>query len=235
MNCSRLLLALLVIFILSILIKLVINIMSDKSKTKKYKLKKIKSVKPIVILLDMDRNIIGDISPQLEEYYIIKNINQDLKSLDKKQINFNFQRFKRELSEKIIRPYILKFLKLTSKYDNLEIYMYTASDDSWAKILIPQIEKVLDFKFNRPLFTRKHTVIKNNRYKKSINLIKPLIFKDLKRKYNLQNINEIKHIILFDDTKNVLLEKKFQINSPEYNYIKQIDYLRGIPNYILQK
>lgn len=259
MNSYKILLALLVIFILFILIKLVITTMSKKRSNKgsnkgsnkmsnkmsnkgsKNKLQRVKTVKPIVILLDMDKTIIGDISPQLEEYYIIKCINEELKSLNKKQITFNFKNFRKELNDNIIRRYLFKFLKLISGYDNIEIYVYTASDDAWAKIIIPQIEKVLGFKFNRPfftrkhIFTRKHTIVKNKKYRKSINKIKPFLFKELKNKYNLQNIDELKNIMLFDDTKNVLLEKKYQINVPEYNYLKQVDYLRRIPNEIMKK
>ena len=239
MNYNKLLLILLILFILFILfilIKLVLKIMTSK------KLNKVNKIKPIVILLDMDRTMIGDIIPQLEEYYIIENINMELQSLNKKKINFNFKRLRNELKKNLIRPYLIKFFKSISKYDNIEIFVYTASHNDWANILIPQIEKTISsykkdwtFRFNKPFLTRKHTIIKNKRYRKSIKKIKPFVFKELKNKYNLNNIKDLKNIMLFDDTPDVLLEKKHQIKVPEYTYLKQIDYLRDIPEKYIKK
>jgi len=194
-------------------------------------------IKPIVLLLDLDKTIIGNIIPQSEEYYIIKNINNELKNLDKKTIPFNFERLQNQLRLNIIRPHLLKFLNLTRSYNNVEIYIYTASDDKWAKTLIPHIEKVMNFKFNRPILTRNNIIIKNNNFRKSIKKVKPLIYRSINKKYNLKNIDELKYIILFDDTNNVLLEKKLQINVPPYNNLHQVDYLgcNNIPNWVINK
>ena len=48
-------------------------------------------------------------------------------------------------------------------------------------------------------------------------------------------MEELKYITLFDDTKNVLLENRLQIKVPPYNYLYQIDYLRSLPDYIINK
>ena len=200
------------------------------------------NIKPIILLLDLDRTMIGDIMPQSEEFYIINDINNELKTLDKKTISFNFKRLQNELREHIIRPYLLKFLNLARSYNNVEIFVYTASHDEWAKIIIPQIEKAINFntdkikfKFNRPLLTRNNILIKNNNFKKSIEHIKPIIFKSIKKKYGLKSIEELKYIMLFDDTKNILLESKYQIRVPNYNYLYQIDYLRSLQENIINK
>tara|TARA_Y100001970_G_scaffold291000_2_gene426628 strand:+ start:4610 stop:5443 length:834 start_codon:yes stop_codon:yes gene_type:complete len=192
-------------------------------------------IKPIVLLLDLDKTMIGDIVPQSEEYYIIKHINNELKNLDKKTIPFNFKRLQNELREYIIRPNLLKFLNLARSYNNVEIYVYTASDDKWAKTLIPHIEKAMNFKFNRPILTRNNTIVQNNNFRKSLKKIKPLIYKSIKNKYNLKNIDELKYIMLFDDTSNVLLEKRLQIKVPAYNSLYQVDYLRNIPDHVVNK
>lgn len=226
---SLLLFIIFIIFILFILIKLIISNMSRHSRFR------VQKIKPIIILLDLDKTIIGDILPQSEEYYIIERINNELKILDKKTIPFNLKRLRNELREHIIRPNLLKFLNLVRKYNNIEIYIYTASHDKWAKTLIPNIEKAINFKFNRPIFTRNHTIIQNNIFRKSIKKIRPLIYKNIKNKYNLKNEDELKHIMLFDDTRNVLLEKKIQIHIPAYNSLYQIDYLRNIPDNIIKK
>jgi len=196
---------------------------------------RVQRIKPIVLLLDLDKTIIGDIIPQSEEYYIIKNINNELKNLDKKTIPFNFKRLQNELRQHIIRPNLLNFLNLTRSYNNVEIYIYTASDDRWAKTLIPHIEKTMNFKFNRPILTRNNTIVQNNNFRKSIKKVRPLIYKSIKNKYNLKNEDELKYIMLFDDTRNVLLEKRLQINVPAYNSLHQVDYLRNIPDYVIKK
>ena len=41
--------------------------------------------------------------------------------------------------------------------------------------------------------------------------------------------------MLFDDTKNILLESKYQIRVPNYNYLYQIDYLRSLQENIINK
>ena len=228
-NVSKIIIVLFTIFILFILIKLITYNMSKRSR------QRVQRIKPIVILLDLDKTLIGDIVPQSEEYYIIKTINNELKNLDRKTIPFNFKRLQNELREHIIRPYLLKFLNLARSYNNIEIYIYTASDDKWAKTLIPNIEKAINFKFNRPILTRNNTIIKNNNFKKSIKNIRPLIYKSIKNKYNLNNQNQLEYIMLFDDTRNVLLEKRLQVNVPAYNILYQIDYLRSIPDSIVKK
>jgi len=106
-SIPKILLILLIIFILFILIKLITSIMSLNNTISKPK------IKPIIILLDLDRTMIGDIIPQSEEYYIIQNINNELKNLDKKKIPFNFKRLENELRKNIIRPNLLKFLNLS--------------------------------------------------------------------------------------------------------------------------
>lgn len=236
-NLFQVLFIIFIIFILSLIIKLILNTMSSVS----FGSNVIKpNIKPIILLLDLDRTMIGDIMPQSEEFYIINDINNELKTLDKKTISFNFKRLQNELRENIIRPYLLKFLNLARSYNNVEIFVYTASHDEWAKIIIPQIEKAINFntdkikfKFNRPLLTRNNILIKNNNFKKSIEHIKPIIFKSIKKKYGLKSIEELKYIMLFDDTKNILLESKYQIRVPNYNYLYQIDYLRSLQENII--
>lgn len=238
-NLFQVLFIIFIIFILSLIIKLILNTMSSVS----FGSNVIKpNIKPIILLLDLDRTMIGDIMPQSEEFYIINDINNELKTLDKKTISFNFKRLQNELRENIIRPYLLKFLNLARSYNNVEIFVYTASHDEWAKIIIPQIEKAINFntdkikfKFNRPLLTRNNILIKNNNFKKSIEHIKPIIFKSIKKKYGLKSIEELKYIMLFDDTKNILLESKYQIRVPNYNYLYQIDYLRSLQENIINK
>jgi hypothetical protein len=188
------------------------------------------SIEPIVLLIDLDGTMIGDITPQIEEYYLIKDINKRLNNINKKEIKYKNIVFQEELDKYIIRPYFKKFLKNVKKYENIELFIYTASIDKWAKFVIPKLEKIIDFKFNRPILTR------NNLYnkRKSINKVKPLIFRSLKKDYNLKNITDLKYILLIDNTKNILIENSNLIKCPSYNYIHPIDYLRNIPKDLIK-
>ena len=192
---------------------------------------------PIVFLIDLDGTMIGNIQPQIDEYYIIKEINKEIKRVGKdKQIKYNMKNLYIELQNNIIRPKLTRFLKNVKKYENIEIFIYTASIKSWANFLIPKIEKLVNYKFNRPILSREGYININNYPQiKSIDIVKPIIYKKLKSKYNLRNINELKYISLIDNTKNVLVEKNLLIKCPSYDYIYQIDYIRNIPKTIISK
>ena len=74
-----------------------------------------------------------------------------------------------------------------------------------------------------------------NRGKKSISHVKKLVYTSLKKKYNLDNINKLKYILLIDNTNNVLIENKNLVLCPDYNYIHQVDPMRNIPKNIIKK
>ena len=107
------------------------------------------NIKPIVLLLDLDRTMIGDIVPQSEEFHIIKDINYELKILDKKTISFNFKRLQKELRENIIRSYLLKSLNLVRSYNNIEIALLIRSPEEHGTTPISQTWTI----GNRPINT----------------------------------------------------------------------------------
>ena len=174
------------------------------NKLSKYMSKISHNLDPMVLLIDLDNTIIGNITPQINEYYLIKDINKKLKKINKNQIRYNTKLLHEELEKYIIRPKFSKFVRNINKYDNIELFIYTASENSWANYIIKQIEKVINYKFNRPIFTRNNLVInEKGKYRKSINVVKPLIIKCLKKKkkYNLENI---KYIALIDNLRKML-------------------------------
>jgi hypothetical protein len=188
--------------------------------------------KPIVFLMDFDNNMIGNIQPQIDEYLIFQNIKNKNKNKNKNNLRFNRKLLQQELKMYISRPYLNKFLTTLSKFYNIEFFIYTASEHNWASFVIPIFEKSINFKFNRPLFTRKHLT---KDFYKSIELIKPYLFKSLKNKYKLKNIHDIKFISLIDNRNDILLENNYLIKSNDFYYIHQINYLRNIPDYQLPK
>ena len=40
---------------------------------------------PLVFLIDLDGTMIGNIQPQLEEYYLIKDINKEIKKINNRE------------------------------------------------------------------------------------------------------------------------------------------------------
>ena len=80
-------------------------------------------------------------------------------------------------------------LKNVKKYENIEIFIYTASIKSWANFLIPKIEKLVNYKFNRPILSREGYVNINNYPQiKSIEVVKPIIYKKLNIKVSFNSI-----------------------------------------------
>ncbi len=76
------------------------------------------NVEPIVFLIDLDGTMIGDITPQLDEYYLIKDINMRLKKIDGKEIRYKNKILQEELNKYIIRKYLKNFIK---KQENMII------------------------------------------------------------------------------------------------------------------
>ncbi len=190
-----------------------------------------------IFILDLDETIIGDISPQLEENNIINYLYIKGKPLQYKlykesvlyDLKHNF----------IVRPFFSKFIECckTKKYP---VFIYSASTKIWLKFIIELIEKSLNFKFERPLFSRDNLnkIELNNKYGnkyteffKSIDKIKPKIYKSLKKKHNnLVMYNEFNNIIMIDNRIDLIIDrKKYKIiECPAYNYIHIIDPLRNL-------
>jgi len=126
-----------------------------------------------IFIIDLDGTLIGDCVYQCEIYKIYLILN---KLGIKIKINEILEEHYTEKS-KLIRPYFTYFInKMREYFPNSYFYIYTASEKKWAEKEISIIEKNLNIKFDRPIFTRTHcsTVIKDDKmiYMKSIELIK---------------------------------------------------------------
>lgn len=149
---------------------------------------------PLIFVIDIDGCLIGNITPQIMLYELIT----ELKANNVK-INMNMSHFNTKLKSCIIRPYFATFINnIKQHHPTAEFFIYTASQNKWANFLIKQVEKVLNIKFNRPLFTRNECVIIDNECKKDLNIIKPTIYKALKKKYG--NITIQNRILMIDNT-----------------------------------
>jgi hypothetical protein len=129
----------------------------------------------------------------------------------------------------MLRPYFKDFIDfIYKKYKNVEIYVYTNSSFEWINYgLIDNIQKSINYKINKPYFTRDDS----NYYKKKLlgNLydiiINSLIAKypSLKSQKNKEFVFK-NQIVFIDDIKNNLKDyPQKQILCPEYNYIDVYD------------
>jgi len=144
-----------------------------------------------IFLIDLDGTIIGDITPQIIMWELSRNnkggIKFDTKGLQDKLKNGN-----------IVRPFFIDFVKYVQSLDHL-IYIYTASETTWANFIISQIEKVFHIKFERPIFTRKDCKLLNSQFIKSIKFISKSLQRSLKKK-NVIYQDILKHITIIDNT-----------------------------------
>ena len=151
---------------------------------------------PYIIVFDVDGTLIGDIRPQL----VLYEMYSAFKKKDSKVANsfLKASEFRNSLARGIIRPHVGKFIKkMQQTYEDVEFYIYTASEKKWAQFLIPHLEKCLNIKFKRPLLTRDNCIWHNNDLHKKINIIYDCISK--KRKTS----NFEDKILIIDNNENV--------------------------------
>lgn len=171
---------------------------------------------PLVIILDLDGTIIGDITPQIVSWELCN----ELKA--KHGINLLKQKdLHTKLENGIIRPYFKDFItKLKENIPHIEFFIFTASEKKWASYIISQIEKTCNIKFNRPIFTRQHCLTIDNEYKKCLKRITPTIFRTLKKKYNMSNASLLKDRFLIVENNDVYQpsQRKFNVFCKTYDF-----------------
>lgn len=134
---------------------------------------------PLIVLMDIDGTMIGRIGIQACEYELLSD--PRIASRPKSAMKADLIE---RLRHGIMRPYLRWLVKTLEKHrPDVELFVYTASDDGWAAFLVPCIEEVLGRRFNRPLFTRKHCAFADGEYKKSLDTVVPTIFRKLRAKY----------------------------------------------------
>tara|TARA_B110000858_G_scaffold196788_1_gene256466 strand:+ start:1234 stop:2052 length:819 start_codon:yes stop_codon:yes gene_type:complete len=175
----------------------------------------------LIVVLDLDGTIIGDCCFQADLY----NLQLIHKNNKIKQINSNILAKSYNNTSKLVRPHFLYFYKkIKNLYPKSHIYIYTASEKKWAYKEIEYIEKNLEIKFNRPIFTRDDCVLNsNNEYKKLIKKILPKIKKNLLEKDNIQD-----KLLIIDNNNTFVDYYNNFILCKTYNYIYFIDLWKNI-------
>jgi hypothetical protein len=187
---------------------------------------------PIVFLLDLDGTIQGNIMPQLQEFDMINKLNSAI--IMKKKIKYNISKLYSDMDNGLIRPFFKNaILEIKKKHNNIEFFVYTASQNEWAIFILDKIFKHLFDNtkvINKPYFTRNHCL--NNGHK-SIEGVKQLIKTSLKRKYPKSNIDSIYLV----DNNLVLLPHEMNklIHCNTYDYVRIVNPLRNLNNDVIEE
>tara|TARA_B100000405_G_scaffold62921_1_gene42999 strand:+ start:3389 stop:4171 length:783 start_codon:yes stop_codon:yes gene_type:complete len=175
---------------------------------------------PLVLLIDLDGTVQGDISPQVEEHIL----------LNKLSISQNKKSLSNDYTKGLLRPYFTNFVNLIKKEHagRIEMFVYTASEKQWAYHIVPIIESITQVKFNRPIFTRNECDMDKEAHK-SLVAVKPKIMRSLRKKYSgLTHSSSLDNMIYLIDNNHVLQESKFLLKCPTYGYAVNVDILRNI-------
>jgi len=187
---------------------------------------------PIIFVLDMDKCIIGN------SEYILKyqNLINDyiLNNCKNKKINGEICKISKDLWKQYeyphyIRPFLKEFIFNIKKiFKNVEFFIFSFGTKEYVETTIEYVEEKIDFKFNRPLFTRNDGIRKiDNSYIKEINGFQENIMKSIKYKYSKLDIEEIfnNRLIIIDDIKR-FWDNPHLIECNPYSYtpIPYLDY-----------
>lgn len=185
---------------------------------------------PIIFVLDMDECIIGKSRYILEYEYLINNY--ILNNCKNKKINGEICKINKDLWKQYeypyyIRPYFKEFIfNIKKMFKNVEFFIFSFGTKEYVEYTIEYVEEKIDFKFNRPLFTRNDGIRKiDNSYIKEINGFQEIIMNSIKTKYSKLEIEEIfnNRLIIIDDKKD-FWDNPHLIECNPYSYIP-IPYL----------
>jgi hypothetical protein len=182
---------------------------------------------PLVILLDIDGTVIGDITPQVMIYDLVNRMKSHSRTPSAKGVtcpSFPVKEVREKLQDGIVRPHFHTFITEMTKR-GIELFVYTASEKKWAEFIVKQIEAAFDFKFNRPLFTRDQCHVVNGEWTKRISTVLPSIVRTLNKKHSVKfKVKDVvDNIIAIDnnrvysrqDSDRLLLCPTYKYTSPE--------------------
>lgn len=182
---------------------------------------------PQIFILDLDGTIIGDCKYQSILYSIEKYFKKN--GIKTKSTDFLNKSYSEK--SKLIRPDLKYFMNTMREYynNNVKFYIYTASTKEWANKEINLIEKNLNIKFDRPIFTRDDCIMNPDQTsKKSIKLILNKLYK----KKIPSDIND--KIIIIDDNPVYIDFTDKLILCPSYTYQIFFNYWDILPNQIFK-
>lgn len=171
-----------------------------------------------ILFIDIDGTMVGNVAHLVCEWDLVNTFERTkaraLKASIVDRLRFG-----------ILRPYLDQFLKhLPAK---TPVFVYTASDKVWAGFLVSCIEQALDFKFQRPIFSRVHCTSVDGEYKKSLRRVLPIA----RRSLGLRPDDPSARGLLIDNTPSVLPADEARdalVVCPTYDFAYYYDVLGNL-------
>lgn len=178
---------------------------------------------PLVILLDIDGTLIGDITPQVALFDIVNRLKGSAR------IPYLGKDVQSRLKGGVVRPFVQEFVKDLQEY-GVEFFVYTAAEKKWAEYIIKQLEAAYGIKFNRPIFTRNNCHMVNGDYRKSFREVRPAILRCLRKKHPHITADSLQNMMIAIDNNTVYggPDSRSLILCNTYNY----SLPENIPAYI---
>lgn len=209
----------------------------DKTKTKAPVRTMLPS--PIVLFLDLDGTLIGDIVHLMAEREILTTFCPGPVSLrDLRAAHISRMRFG------VIRPRFDSFIRRVEKCNrdsnhHVQLFIYTASEHSWAMYIVGIIEAALGHRFNRPIFTRNHCIsVGDGTFEKILAPLFQSVVSSLRRKSYNASVKSLEgRVAIVDNTPTVIrsqLDRARLITCPTYSFVLAFDVLRLIGIEVLQ-
>ena len=194
---------------------------------------------PVIFIFDLDRTLIGDPAHIVDYQITIEFIKQARLSNKITADELSDAEFKALPSWKdlfvpeFFRPGLKEALENIRKYyPTAEFFIYSAGGEKYVRSMVDIVEKHIDFKFNRPLFSRTECPTNEaNQFAKSIVARYPKIIQTLSQLDRYASVNlyerteEImeNRLIFIDDVDFVWDRKEKWIQCPAYNYRPMFD------------
>ena len=202
---------------------------------------------PLVLLLDLDGTLIGRVNMLIAEYDLHREVARaegaGAAAAAAAAGRALRESFVTRLKHGLLRPGVRRFVRRVEQLraeggatTPIELFVYTASDDPWARFIIPCVEAAIGARFNRPLFMRSHCLVRTgtNELRKSVAALLPRLLRSLRPRYPLllSQAELAERVVLVDNTPGVLADPREQARlliCPTYEYNPVFDVLGRLP------
>jgi hypothetical protein len=189
---------------------------------------------PYVFLLDLDGTVWGDVKFQSTAH----SLTTTLRKLGYRPKKHYVIPPAYTPKSKLIRPGLVPFMKGLQTFlgNNVQFFIYTASERTWALQEIAWLEKSFGIQFARPIFNRDDcTVDASGQYRKSVGHIFPRICRALNRVRaqplsKEERLHILEHQLICIDNNAVYTDRADKLLlCPDYNYTLFENLLDYIP------
>lgn len=204
-------------------------------------------VLPNIIFFDLDQTLIGNTDESLYQgntlIDIVKKLCQvqsDSKChVDSMRAKYN-EVIQHALVSGLLRPGLKDLLDvLHSKQAMVPtlIYVFSAGEKDYVEVMVANIEKVVGHMFQRPIFTREHTIS----HSKSIQYVLSTVISSLRKQKLYEKVTEEdifqNHLLFIDDRDNHIIDTNLKnIKCKTYDFLYPVDIFHELcPQHLKQK